>query len=272
MTVEMPGMRTRLAAQTVIEDHMDQRVVLRRSPFARLLGRSPLHRDSAAWYHGAKDGIAVGAALAKLPPDWTVFHSLPVGKVRAEIGHLVVGPGGVFTITMRNPGGKSIWVFKRLVVLHGHRVPYLRDAEFEAERVTRLLRKRVPQHRAVSPVIALVDPREVVIREKPDGVKVIDSKHLNSWLLRLPPVLTVRELTETVALVDDPATWGALPQADPGNVMARFAELDTDVRLSRRRRRIWISWVSAVLLLTVGAELVAVVEVIGTMLADMGIG
>jgi len=272
VTVEIPAMRTRLAAQTVIEDLMDQRVVPSRSPFGRLLGRSPLHHDSVAWYHGAKDDIAVGAALAKLPPDWTVFHSLPVGKVRAEIGHLVVGPGGVFTITMRNPRGKNVWVFKRLVVMQGRRVPYLRDAEFEAERVTRVLRKRMPHHGAVRPVIALVEPREVVIREKPDVVKVVDSKHLNSWLLRLPPVLNPRELMEIMTLVDDPATWGARPQVDPGNVMARFAALDTDVRLSNRRRRTWLSWGTAVLLVTIGVELVAVVQVISAMLADMGIG
>nr|WP_276512171.1 nuclease-related domain-containing protein [Cryobacterium roopkundense] len=237
-----------------------------------MLGRSPLHHDSLSWYHGAKGDMAVGAALAKLPPDWTVFHSLPVGQVRAEIGHLVVGPGGVFTITMRNPRGKNVWVFKRLVVMQGRRVPYLRDAEFEAERVTRVLRKRMPQHGAVQPVIALVDPREVVIREKPAAVKVIDAKHLNSWLLRLPPLLNPRELMEIMTLVDDPVTWGAQPQVDPGNVMARFAELDSDVRVSRRRRRTWISWGSAVLVVTIAVEIVVVVQVITALLADLGIG
>lgn len=271
MTVEIPAMRTRLAAQTVIVDLMDQRVVPSRSPFARMLGRSPLHHDSVAWYDGAKDDISVGAALAKLPPDWTVFHSIPVGKVRTEIGHLVVGPGGVFTITMRNPRGKNVWVFKRLVVTQGIRVPYLRDAEFEAERVTRVLRKRMPHHGAVRPVVALVDPREVVIREKPDVVKVVDAKHLNSWLLRLPPVFGPRELMEIMTLVDDPVTWGARPQLDPDNVMARFAQLDSDVRLSTRRRRAWLSWGSALLVVTIGVEVLAVVQVISQMLADLGI-
>src|SRR5680860_1768528 len=169
-------MRTRLAAQTVIEDLMEQRVVPARSTIARLLGRSPLHDDSVAWYHGAKGDMAVGGALARLPPGWSVFHSLPVGKVRAEIGHLVVGPGGVFTITMRNPRYKNVWVFKRLVVVQGSRVPYLRDAEFEAERATLVLRKRMPRHGAVRAVVALVDPREVVIRENPDTVKVTDAR------------------------------------------------------------------------------------------------
>ncbi|KFF59744.1 hypothetical protein JF66_09175 [Cryobacterium sp. MLB-32] len=265
-------MRTRLAAHTVIDDLMDHRVVPRRSPLARVLGRSPLHQDNVAWYDGARDDIALGASLAKLPPDWAVFHSLPVGKRSAEIAHLVVGPAGVFTITMRNPRGKNIWVFKRLVVMQGRRVPYLRDAEFEAELVTRVLRKRMPQYDAARPVIALVEPREVVIREKPPVVKVLDSKHLTSWLLRLPVALNPQQVMEVTTLVDDPATWGAHPQVDPGNVMARFAELDSDVRQSRRRRRTLVSWGTAVLVVTIGVEVVAVVQVLTGMLASVGIG
>ncbi|KGJ71944.1 hypothetical protein GY21_18655 [Cryobacterium roopkundense] len=66
--------------------------------------------------------------------------------------------------------------------------------------------------------------------------------------------------------------WGAQPQVDPGNVMARFAELDSDVRVSRRRRRTWISWGSAVLVVTIAVEIVVVVQVITALLADLGIG
>jgi len=267
VTVQTRAMRNRLAAQTVIEDLMDRHVVPTRSPLARLLGRSPLDEASVPWYYGATDDIAVGAALAKLPPEWTVFHSLPIGQVRTEIGHLVVGPSGVFTITMKNPRGKSIWVFKRLLLVSGRRVSYLHDAEFAAERVTRVLRRRMPHLGAVKAVIALVEPSEVLIREKPADVKVIDARHLNGWLLNRTPVLDPRELMQIVTLVDDPATWGAQPQVDHDHVMARFAELDLDVRASRRRRTAWMFWAAITVLATVGVETVIVVQVLGAMLS-----
>jgi len=267
VTIEIHAMRTRLAAQKVIEDLMDQRVVPRRSRFARLLGSSPLDQSSVAWYHGAIDDIAVGEALAKLPPDWTVFHSLPIGTLRAEIGHLVVGPGGVFTITVKNPRGKSIWLHKRLLLESGHRVPYLHDAEAAAEGATRVLRRRMPRLTAVRSVIALVEPSELVIREKPEVVTVVDSRQLNDWLLDRTPTLSPRERMEIVLLVDDPATWGARTQVDQGRVRARFAELDTDVRASRRRRMAWMFWIAFTALAAVGVETVIAVDVVSAMLA-----
>ncbi|TDW29352.1 nuclease-related domain-containing protein [Cryobacterium psychrophilum] len=270
MTVEPPPLRARLAAQTVIEDLLDQRVVPTRSPLARLLGRSPLHGESLAVFHGAKDDISVAAALARIPAGWKVFHSLPVGKARSEIGHLVVGPNGVFTVTMRNARGQNIWVFKRLLLVAGRSVSYLRDAELEAERATRVLRKRMPQHHAVRPVIALVNPREVVIREKPSEVKVLNSRHLNAWLVRQPPVLNDRELVEIMTIVDDPKTWGAAPQVNAQEVMARFAALDGDVSISRRRRLWWTSWATVLVIAMVGVEAVVVLNVVTAMLADIG--
>ncbi|MDH6237721.1 nuclease-related domain-containing protein [Cryobacterium sp. CG_9.6] len=269
MTVDIPAMRTRLAAHTVIEDLVDQRGATIRSPFDRLLGRSPLQGECLVWYHGAQGDIGLGAALAKLPAGWTVFHSLPVGAVRSEIAHFVVGPGGVFSITTQTPHGKSIWVFKRLLLVAGYPTSYLHDAEYEAERATRVLRKRMPHHGVVRPVIALVDPGEVVIREKPGEVKVLNARHLNSWLLRLPHILNPRELMQIVTLVDDPGTWGAMPQLNSRDVMARFAALEAAMTVSRRRRVSWISAGAAIVLATVGVETLIVVHLVSAMLATV---
>jgi len=241
VTPEIPTMRHRLAAQTVIERLLlEQSILAPRSRKARIFGQTPLGADSVAWYLGAKGEIAVGELLAKLPPEWTVFHALPVGIGGTDIDHLVVGPGGVFTINTKHHRGKNVWVAHRTMMVSGNKVPHIRHAEFEAERVTRLLRQRMPLRSTVRPVLALVEPRRLRIREKPTQVKVVDSRDLRRWLLTLPSVLEPLGRIELAALIDDPATWGAHPPVGQEGVMERFTVLDASVRRARLHRRLWM--------------------------------
>ena len=241
MTLEVPSMRARFAAQSVIEELLRQqsRAPLR-SPLARLFGRTPLGIDSISWYLGARGELVVGALLAKLPPGWTVFHALPVGSRGSDIDHLVVGPGGTFTINTKNHSGKNIWVGQRTLIVSGQNKPYLRDAEFEAERVTKLLRERLPLRASVRAVIALVGPKQITIRAKPANVKVIDARHLRRWLIGLPPVLAAADVVRLAAIIDSPATWQAAPALASTDLMARFNLLDASVRSAGTRRVLWV--------------------------------
>ena len=111
MTDIAPGMRGQTAGQSVIEELLRQQLGTReRNWFGRLIGDSPLGADSLPWYRGALGEIAVGRILATLPADWTVFHALPIGKKGADIDHVVIGPGGIFTINTKNHSGKAVWV------------------------------------------------------------------------------------------------------------------------------------------------------------------
>jgi hypothetical protein len=233
-------MRERFAAQSVIEKLLQvQSTLPPRSSVARLLGLSPLGPESQPWYAGAKGEIVVGSLLAQLPPEWTVFHALPVGTKGSDIDHLVVGPGGVFTINTKRHSGKNIWVAGRTVMVAGQKVPYMRNAEFEAARVTRLMRERMPLLPPAQPVIAFVDPRQITIREKPAQVKVVDARHLRRWLTKLAVVLDESELDLLVDYLDDPATWSLAPSALSGDELDRFAALDAEVRSARIRRACW---------------------------------
>lgn len=264
MTPHLPTMRHRFAAQSVIEELLlEHSITTPRTSLARLLGRSPLHIDNEAGYLGAKGEIAVAAHLAKLPPEWTVFHSLPVGTEHPSVDHLVVGPGGIFTITTKHHGGQSIWMDKRFLMVAGRKVNYIREAELEAERVTRLLRERMPLLGSVRPVVAFVDPKEIVIREQPSDVKVIDARDLRRWLTRLPPLLFPRERVELATIIDDPDTWHALSGSEPDELMVRFEALDTDVREAYARR---VFWALLGALTIVGAEVVAVAQLLAVVL------
>ena len=239
-TVTATHMRHRLAAQAVIEELLsDQAHLVPRGRAARILGRSPLSCSGNAWYLGAQGEIAVGRMLDRLPEDWTVFHALPVGTKEADIDHLVVGPGGVFTINTKHHSGKPIWVANRTLMVSGNRQPHIRNAEHEAARVTKLVHQRLGLDGRVRPVVAIHGASSIVVKEWPDLVAVLDARKLRRWLLKRPVVLSPEERDRIVSVIDDPGTWRTVPSAPNADVMARFANIDNEVRTAATRRSLW---------------------------------
>jgi hypothetical protein len=81
--------------------------------------------DERAWRVGADGEETVGARLEKLRKHgWHVLHAVPVGDRGADIDHLIIGPGGVWTINTKTHKGKSVWVGGDRVRVGGHRQPY----------------------------------------------------------------------------------------------------------------------------------------------------
>ncbi|TFC93636.1 MULTISPECIES: nuclease-related domain-containing protein [Cryobacterium] len=239
MTLYSATMHKRFAAQSVFADLLRVRgSSSRRSSLARLFGLSPLGADSMSWYLGAEGEIVVGSFLAKLPPDWTVFHAVPADSTRSETDHLVIGPGGIFTITSKNHA-VDIRVGRNTLQVDSQPVSYLQNAEAEAERVTNLVRERMPLVAPVQPVLVFVDPGLLTIEAKPVQVKVLNALDLCPWLIRLHPVLTAGEVQEVADLLDSPQVWRALPDSTPEAVQERFTELDVRLRSAGRR---WLTW------------------------------
>ena len=240
MTTKAPTMGDQHAARSVIEELLRQQSTTpKRTGLGRFFGVSPLGLDSVSWYLGAKGELAVGQILATLPPEWTAFHAVPIGKKGADIDHVVIGPGGLFTLNTKNHRGKGVWVAGTTLMISGHRVPHLRNAEHEADRVTRLLRERMPRLAAAQPVIALVDPKSLTIKKTPERVKVITAAGLRRWLLAQPLVFGAAELAEVAAIIDDPATWPTPVFPPTEQPLAAFRALDAEVRQAHARSTLW---------------------------------
>jgi hypothetical protein len=117
---------------------------------------------------------------------WAVLHDLAVAGSRANLDHLVIGPGGVFVVDSKQYRGRlQIDGFGRLC--HGRYplAPTLRAVSFEADRAAQVLAD--PQ--VVVPIVAVhglqVPWGKVVI----DGVPVVPARRLPSMLRALPVVL-----------------------------------------------------------------------------------
>ncbi|MBC7442948.1 MAG: NERD domain-containing protein [Ramlibacter sp.] len=232
-------MRQRFAAQAMIEKLLrEQQRTPPRTPWARFLGRSPLGVNCEGWYLGAQGEIKVGEMLATLPPEWAVFHALPLGGHGWDIDHVLVGPGGVVTVNTKQHRGQRVTVDERSVLVENRPVPYLRHAKFEAERITTLLQERRPLSSPVIPLVVFVGARSVVTRAAPDRVTVLDARRLADWLIARPIVLDPIERLAVIELLDNPDMWEGLPLASGAGLMERFTTLDAEVRAARLQRRV----------------------------------
>lgn len=239
MNEQVMGMRQQQAGQSVIEELLRQQVgAPERTWFGRLIGVSPLGPNSVSWYRGAVGELAVGRILATLPDEWVAFHALPIGKKGADIDHLVIGPGGIVTINTKNHSGKSVWVGGQTLMVSGQKVPHIRNADFEATRVTTLLRERMPLLPAAQPVLAILDPKTLNVKAKPEHVTVLSAARLRRWLVKRPVVLSPDQLAELTAIINERSTWppAVLPPVE--NAPALFAGLDAEVRAAHGRRRL----------------------------------
>jgi len=255
----------RVAGQSVIETLLRSREAApERSTLARLLGVSPLTAEERRWYSGAVGETITGRMLARLPDTWTVLHAVPIGVGTSDVDHIVIGPGGVFTINTKHHFGQSIWVGARTLLVAGTQQPYLRNSEYEAERATVTLSRILPAHVDVTPVIAFVHPKSLTIKSRPLVVSVLEAHTLVRWLLRRPVVLTPDQSALIALVAADPTTWhsSAGEACDTAALAKRFRELDRQVRGARYVRVAWGGAAAAAAVLGAMFALPSIAEVL----------
>jgi hypothetical protein len=144
--------------------------------------------EARAWRRGAVGERRTARLLGRLERDgWAVLHDLAVPGSRANIDHLLIGPGGVFVVDSKlytgrlhlAPGG-SLW--------HGRYplAPVLRAVRFEADQAAQVLATPGVE---VVPLVAVhgapVPWGKLVV----DGVPVVGARRLPGLLRGLPAVL-----------------------------------------------------------------------------------
>jgi hypothetical protein len=146
--------------------------------------------DAVAWRRGAAGERRTARLLSHLERHgWTVLHDLAVPGSRANLDHLVIGPGGVFVIDSKqyrgrlqlDPSGR-LW--------HG-RYPLaatLRAVSFEADRAAQVLADPGVVV-VVVPIVAVHGARVPWGKVVVQGVPVVSARRLPGMLRQLPAVL-----------------------------------------------------------------------------------
>ncbi|MFE9255588.1 nuclease-related domain-containing protein [Streptomyces sp. NPDC006879] len=109
------------------------------------------------WRKGLAGERAVGRELRRFTAQgWQVLHSIPLPP-RYDIDHLLIGPGGVFTINTKYVRGSSVWVGDEAAKIRGGEPrPYPRRARAEATRAARTLSAHCGFRVTVQPVLVFV--------------------------------------------------------------------------------------------------------------------
>jgi len=207
----------------------------RPSPLARLFGKNPMLPDARTWYRGALGEIRVAKVLAGLGPEWTVLHSDGAPA-------LLLGPAGAFTVATKNHSRQRVWVGDDTILVNGHRTNHVRDARHDARAIAHVL--GIP----VTPVIAIVDPGHLDIKARPDGVEVLAASQLAPYLSRRKPRL---DSVDALLALATAGAWSADVYDETLRHEARFARLVAEVESAARRRAVWASVASAVMVAVV---------------------
>jgi hypothetical protein len=144
--------------------------------------------DAVAWRRGAAGERRTARLLSPLERHgWVVLHDLAVPDSRANIDHLVIGPGGVLvTDSKQYRGGLQLDGFGRL--WHGRYslAPTVHAVSFEADQAAQVL---PDPGVVVVPVVAVHGAQVPWGKVVVDGVPVVPARRLPSLLRQLPAVL-----------------------------------------------------------------------------------
>jgi hypothetical protein len=144
--------------------------------------------EAIAWRRGAAGERRTARLLGPLERQgWSVLHDLTVPGSRANIDHLVIGPGGVFVIDSKQYRGRLQLDSSRRL-WHGRYplAPALGAVSFEADQAAQIL---PDPGVAVLPVVAVHGAQVPWGKVVVDGVPVVPARRLPSMLRQLPVVL-----------------------------------------------------------------------------------
>jgi hypothetical protein len=144
--------------------------------------------DGVAWRRGSAGERRTARVLGPLERHgWAVLHDLGVPGSRANIDHLVIGPGGVFVIDSKQYRGRlkldgsgRLW--------HGRYplAPTLCAVSFEADQAAQVL---PDPGVAVVPIVAVHGAKVPWGKVVMNGVPVVSARRVPSMLRELPAVL-----------------------------------------------------------------------------------
>jgi Nuclease-related domain len=143
--------------------------------------------EARAWRRGAVGERRTARLLSSLERHgWVVLHDLALPGSRANIDHLVIGPGGAFVIDSKQYRGR-LQLDSSGRLWHG-RYPLahtLRAVSFEADRAAQVL----ADPHVVVPIVVVHGAQVPWDKVVTLGVPVVSARRLPSMLRALPAVL-----------------------------------------------------------------------------------
>ncbi len=137
---------------------------------------------------------------------WRVLHSVPLAN-KVDIDHLLIGPGGVFSINTKHHHKRAVWVGDDSTkVDHGKPAPYARKSRAEARRVARVLERYCDFPVPVEPVLVFVGVTELKVVATQLDVRVYQERQVSA-LAPLSGVLTADQVEQVYGVARHRQAW-----------------------------------------------------------------
>lgn len=155
-----------------------------------------LERSAALWEQGAAGEVEVARALEALPDGWVVLHDLAwPGRPKANIDHVVIGPGGIFVVDAKNWTG-TIEVRDQVLRQNGRQREQTVSAAAEAAIA---LQRTLPVSHLCMGVLCFVG--DYPLSGWARDVMVCTSANLVAMLLSRPAALSRNEVERCAAVM-----------------------------------------------------------------------
>ncbi|MFD9306445.1 nuclease-related domain-containing protein [Streptomyces sp. NPDC060048] len=178
------------------------------TPVQRVINRL-LRRKTRwdSWSRGLAGERKTGAELGRLTRHgWKVLHSIRLSR-GGDIDHLLIGPGGVFTVNTKNLRGKSVWIGDDVVkVDHGPARPYPAKSRAEAKYVRGVLERYCAFPVPVEPVLVFVGAQDLPRVPTQLGVRIYREREV-SVLGPLTGKLTPEQVEAVYAVARHRGAW-----------------------------------------------------------------
>jgi hypothetical protein len=163
----------------------------------------------AQYLKGSSGEVRVGQALNALHKHgWGILHSLPIYDARADIDHLLIGPGGIWTVNAKAHPRVDMIVDGDRLTIGRTRVDYVPAARIEAAMVGTVLRRHGIAAE-VKPCVIFDAPPDSTSRtiKEPQGVKLMALRAAMRFFTSLERVLDHTQVNEAFAVARQRTTW-----------------------------------------------------------------
>ncbi len=151
---------------------------------------------------------SIGARLENLEGwGWHAVPSVQVGRRANDvIDYLLVGPGGVFAIDLKDHSSSKVFVSDSVIIVDGKETHHLMNARYKGEQATGVLTRETPWTVPVTPVLVLVSDTYVVKR-LPEDVLVLRLCDVPNRFKGLPRIFSEEYADWIYDTANTPATW-----------------------------------------------------------------
>jgi len=220
----------------------------RPSRLATLFGTHPLPPDAYGWYLSAIGELETAHILNDLASEWVLLHPIRDLEPYGGVDYLLVGPPGIFTVSIKDHTDQRIRVDGDELTVNGRRTDHLKEAKLDAAKLARELGVD-----AVSPIVVIINPRAleraVAPSKQPSLIEptVIGSSHLAALLSEFGKKnashLDRASIFNSVRVAERSGAWKSAAAVLDQTFMneAGIQHLRLEIERASRRRVLWLA-------------------------------